>query len=193
MFSPLKPLLLILILSFVAVSSPLAEETERLGVKFPNEKQIDGKRVILNGMAGAKFMFMKIMVRGLYLENPTQDAKEVIDSEQIKQLHTHYLTDRISASKMKKAVVDAIEKTNPPELVTAHRADIEKYASWMDQDSRPGLTSTGTYVPGQGLRLEIGGKVKGTIPGKGFAQMYFRTALGDKANEDMKKEYLGMD
>ena len=189
----LKPILLALIFTISVVSHSLAEETEVYGVTFANEKKIDGKTVTLNGVVGVKFLFVKLLARGLYLEKPTKDAGEVIKSEQIKQLYMHYLTDKISLSKMREAVIESIEKTNPPDLVTAHRSDIEKYASWLDQDSYPGMTSSSTYVPGQGLRLEIDGKVKGMIPGKVFAQMYFRTALGDKADEDLKNGYLGIE
>ncbi|MCP4755540.1 MAG: hypothetical protein GY866_32150 [Proteobacteria bacterium] len=186
-------MLLVLILAVAAVGNPLAEETEIFGVRFANEMEIGGKLVKLNGVIGAKFLFVKFLTRGLYLEKPTQVAKEAIESEQVKQFYMHFLTDKISSSRMREAFIDSMEEANPPDLVSAHRVDIEKYAKWLDEDSYPGMTSSGTYIPGQGLTLAINGKAKGTIPGKEFAQMYFRSSLGDKADEDLKNQYLGLE
>ena len=40
--------------------------------------------------------------------------------------------------------------------------------------------------------VEFQGEVKGTIPGSEYAQMYYRYIFGDKADERMKKGYLGI-
>ncbi len=61
----------------------------------------------------------------------------------------------------------------------------------MDKDMAPGKTSVTTYVPGVGLTIEYQGEVKGTIPGKEYAQMYYRYIFGEKADKKMKKGYLG--
>ena len=55
----------------------------------------------------------------------------------------------------------------------------------------PGATSKATYVPGVGVTLEYKGVVKGTIPGAEFARMYFRYNLGEKAEQALRKGYLG--
>ena len=85
-----------------------------------------------------------------------------------------------------------MEKGNPPELLKKYRADIDRHAAWFDKDMAPGKTSVTTYVPGKGLIVEYQGEVKGTIPGKEYARMYYRYILGDKADKRMKKEYLGL-
>ena len=72
------------------------------------------------------------------------------------------------------------------------RADIDKYASWLDADMKPGLTSESVYVPGQGLALTYQGQVKGTIPGNTFAQMYYRYNVGEKADKKIRKGLLGL-
>ena len=166
-----------------------AQDMEIAGLKFPGEKVVDGKTLTLNGVALKKAaLVIKIYAGGFYLEKPTKDAQEAIESEQIKRMHLHYLTDKGTVKRIQEGFIDMMEKSNPPELVKAHRADIERYASWLDKKTAPGKTSVTTYVPGVGLTLEYHGEVKGTIPGKEFAQMYFRYVLGDKK---MKKGYLG--
>ena len=170
-----------------------AGDIEILGVTFPGEKVIEGKTLKLNGVAYRKALgIVKVYVVGLYLENPTSDAEEVINSEQAKHLLTHYLTSKATAKKLQKGFLELIEKCNPAELVTRHRSDIDKYASWLDKDMAPGLTSFSTYIPGKGLSMTYQGEVKGTIPGDEFMKMYYRYNVGEKAQKRIRKGLLGL-
>lgn len=128
---------------------------------------------------------------GLYLENPSRDPQEVIESEQVKYLLTHYLTRRATAEKLREGFIELIEGANPAELVAAHRADIDQYAAWLDADMAPGLTSESIYVPGQGLTLIYQGQVKGTIAGSTFAQMVYRYNVGPAAEPHLRDGLLG--
>lgn len=180
--------------AFVFASAGLAaaEEVEILGVKFPTQKTIEGKTLKLNGVSTLKKMgFVKVYAVGLYLENPTHDPQEVIQSEQVKYMLTHYLTSKATAKKISEGFVELMEKGNPKELVDANRADIDKYASWLDADMAPGLTSESLYVPGKGLTLTYQGQVKGTIPGEAFARMYYRYNVGEKADDTIREGLLG--
>jgi hypothetical protein len=170
-----------------------AGEVEVLGVKFPEEKEIAGKTLKLNGVSYRKAMgFIKVYAVGLYLEQPSKSGQEVIDSQQIKHLHFHYLTDKATAEKLQEGFLKAITKCNPPELVAKHEAQIEKYKNWLDKDMAPGLTSTSTYVPGEGLTLVYQGQVKGTFTDPEFIQMYYRYNFGEKANAKIRDGLLGL-
>lgn len=178
---------------FVAASIGYGDEVEILGVRFPTKKTIAGKPLTLNGVAYLKKLgFVKVYAVGLYLETPTQDPQAVIESEQVKYMLTHYLTSKATAKKLGDGFIELMEKGNPEDLVDANREDIERYASWLDRDMKPGLTSESLYVPGQGLTLTYQGQVKGTIPGSTFAQMYYRYNVGDKADKKIRKGLLGL-
>lgn len=169
-----------------------AGDVQVLGVTFPGEKIVAGKTLKLNGVAYRKaFGFVKVYVVGLYLEKPSQNAQEIIESEQVKHLHTHYLTNKATAKKLREGFVDLITGCNPPELVERNKANIERYASWLDKDMQPGLTSISTYLPGKGLTLEYQGETRGTIAGAEFARMYYRYNVGPKANEKIRQGLLG--
>jgi len=171
----------------------MAQEKEIVGVKFPGQVVVEGKTLTLNGVAARKAMgFIKVYAAGFYLEKPTKDPKEAIESEQVKHFVFHYLTDQATAKKLQEGFIELMEKCNPPELVTAHKADIEKHAAWMDKDMAPGKTSKTTYVPGVGLIVEYQGEVKGTIPGKDYAQMYYRYNLGEKVDAGLRDGFLGL-
>jgi hypothetical protein len=178
---------------FVVAGIGYAGEVEILGVKFPTEKTIEGKTLKLNGVSYLKKLgFVKVYAVGLYLENPSKDPNEVIESEQVKYMLTHYLTSKATAKKISEGFVELMEEGNPKELVDANRADIDKYASWLDADMKPGLTSESVYVPGKGITLTYQGQVKGTIEGNTFAQMYYRYNVGEKADKKIREGLLGL-
>jgi hypothetical protein len=178
---------------FILAGTGLAGEVEILGVKFPTEKTVEGKTLKLNGVSYLKKLgFVKVYAVGLYLENPTKDPNEVIESEQVKYMLTHYLTSKATAKKISEGFVELMEEGNPKELVDANRADIDKYASWLDADMKPGLTSESVYVPGKGITPTYQGQVRGTIPGSTFAQMYYRYNVGEKADKKIREGLLGL-
>lgn len=170
-----------------------AKDMEVLGVKFPGETTIEGTILKLNGVAYRKALgFVKVYAVGLYLEHPSQDPREVIESEQVKYLLTHYLTKKATAKQIQKGFLEVIEECNPPELVQANQADIDTYASWLNKDMAPGLTSYSTYIPGKGLTMTYQGEVRGTIPGSTFMQMYYCYNVGEKAPKNIRKGLLGL-
>jgi hypothetical protein len=175
---------------FLAGGLASAGDMEIGDVTFPGEKVVDGKTLQLNGVALKTKFFIKVFAGGFYLENPTKDATEAIESEQVKQFHLHYLTSKATAQKLQEGFKEAIEEANPPDLVAKYRQEIDLYASWLDQDMAPGATSVTTYVPGKGLTLVFKGQEKGTIADKTFAQMYFRYNLGENADDAMREGYL---
>lgn len=169
----------------------LAGDMEIADVKFAGEKVVDGKTLQLNGVALKEKFFIDVFAGGFYLENPTKDATEAIESEQVKQFYLQYLTSRATAEKLQEGFKEGMEEANPPELVAKYRKEIDLYASWLDQDMAPGAPSATTYVPGKGLTLVFKGQEKGTIADKTFAQMYFRNYLGKDADSSMREGYLG--
>ena len=169
-----------------------ADSVEVLGVKFPKEKVVAGKTLILNGVAFRKALgFIKVYAVGFYLEKPTGDAAEAIASEQIKQLSFHYLTHKATARKLREGFLEAFKKANPADKVARNIADAERYASWYDKDMAPGLTAETTYVPGKGLTLVYQGETRGTIANPEFVNMYYVYNFGEKANARIRDGLLG--
>ena len=189
----LKKIMLFIVLFLFIVSAVGVSASEIEGVTFPKEKLIAEKMLKLNGVAVRKAMlFIKVFAGGFYLENPTSDPKEIIESEQVKYFYLHYLTSKATAQKIQKSFIEYMEKANPPELVKKHRADIELYASWLNTDMKPGSTSESIYIPEKGLTVIVNGVEKGTIQDKEFAQMYYRYSFGEKADSKLRKGYLGL-
>lgn len=184
------PAVLAMLLS--AGTVPAADNVEILGVKFPAEKVVAGKTLKLNGVAYRKALgFIKVYAVGLYLEHPTKEPGEVISSEQVKQLYFHYLTSKATAQKLQEGYLNLMQKCNPPDLYERNKKDVELYASWLDKDMQPGLTSISTYIPGKGLTLEYQGEERGTIANPEFIQMYYTYNFGEKAKAKIRDGLLG--
>lgn len=171
-----------------------AQDMEILGVTFPGEKTVAGKVLKLNGVSYRKALgVVKVYVVGLYLEEKTNDPEVVIESEQVKHLYTHYLTNKATAKKLREGFLEVIAECNPPELLETNREAIDLYASWLDTDMEPGLTSYSTYIPGEGLTLTYQDEVRGTIPGDGFMKMYYRYNVGENAKKKLREGLLGLE
>ena len=169
-----------------------ADSVDVLGVKFPKEKVVEGKTLILNGVAFRKALgFINVYAVGLYLETPTRDAAVAIASEQIKHLSFHYLTHRATAKKLREGFLEAFKKANPADKVARNISDAERYASWYDKDMAPGLTAETTYVPGKGLTLVYQGETRGTIDNPEFINMYYVYNFGEMANARIRDGLLG--
>jgi len=150
------------------------------------------KKLMLNGVGNRKYLWYRVITGGLYLERPTNDPRIVIESEQIKRLHEHFRPVKVQATWIRRGVLRLFTKHNPKELVEKHKENIDKFASWFDKEARKGTKAIITYMPGNGLTLEYDGELKGTIPGREFARMYFRSIFGEEADKKTKEEFLGI-
>jgi hypothetical protein len=177
---------------FVFSGLSAAADRKIAGVTFPGTKVVAGKTLKLNGVAlKKKFGFIKVFAGGFYLENPSSDPATITNSEQVKQFVLHYLTSKATAEKLQHGFIEAIEAANPPALVKAQQANIQKYASWLDADMAPGKISVTTYVPGEGLTCVYQGVEKGTITDRDFIKMYFTYNFGEEADSTIRKGYSG--
>lgn len=150
------------------------------------------KKLKLNGVGNRKYLWYRVITGGLYLERPTNDPRIVIESEQIKSLHEHFRPAKVQATWIRRGVLRLFTKHNPKELVEKHKENIDKFASWFDKEARKGTKAIITYMLGNGLTLEYDGELKGTIPGREFARMYFRSIFGEEADKKTKEEFLGI-
>ncbi len=102
----------------------------------------------------------------------------------------HFLYD-VSKEQMCEAWDEGLEANNPNASADVKKA-FGTLCTWMDGVGK-GQKLFLTYLPGEGTRVEVGGKVKGTLPGKAAADAILGTWIGpDPApGEDFKKDVLG--
>jgi hypothetical protein len=178
------PALLALLLALPAGAGTLA------GVTLPDKADVDGKSLVLNGMGLRKKFVIKVYVGGLYLPQKEKSASKVLGADVPRRMVLSFIYD-VSKDQMCEAWEEGLE-ANTPNASAEVKKNFTTLCSWMDGVGE-GQKLVMTYVPGQGTHVEVGGKDKGTLPGKPTADAILSTWIGQKPGpgEDFKKAVLG--
>jgi Chalcone isomerase-like len=123
------------------------------------------------------------------VESTSQDAAQIIGSEQVKRVRMSMLRD-LEKSKIVDAITEGFEKNAKAQLA-ALKERLDKLTASIP-DLKKGDELVLTYVPGKGTRIESKGGQALTVEGKDFADALFSVWLGKHpVDGDLKKALLG--
>lgn len=172
----------------VVLALPAAAK-EVSGVQFPDTVTVEGKELKLNGAGLRKKFVFNVYVAGLYLQNPSQSAQQVIESDQVKRVRMSMLRDL-----EKKAIVEAIEegfKKNAKDRLPALQQRLDTFTAAIP-DLKKGDDLVLTYTPGKGTTIESKAGQKISVEGKDFSDALFSVWLGKSpVDESLKEGMLG--
>lgn len=183
--------LLTLLLTLALAAPDQAEARSKAGVRMPDAITVAGKRLTLNGMGLREATMLKVdvYVAGLYLETPSSDPAEIIQSNQTKLLLLEFVRD-VDRGDIVEAWSKGFEANATVPLSTL-RPHIDQLNRWM-VDMKDGQTLAFVYVPGQGVGVDVDGERKGMIESEDFARSLFAIWLGRKPpNSGLKTGLLG--
>ena len=159
------------LLSFwVAVSAGEAKEIS--GLKFPDEMQVEGKAVVLNG-AGFReggVNRTKAYAVGLYLESKSKNHLKILRSKEIKHLVLKFV-----ANVSRESLVEVWSvgfKQHGGEQIGGQNDRLKTLNSYMISLNQ-GDAAEFTHVAGKGLSVMVKGDPKGVIEGDDFARVFF--------------------
>lgn len=160
------------------------------GVKLADATTVNGQKLVLNGAALRKKLFIKVYVGGLYLPAKQTNATSILAADAPRQMTMNFVFD-VEKAKIAEAWQEGLE-ANSPNASAEVRKSIATLSSWME-DMKEGGTVVLTYVPGTGTQVTVNGKSKGTLAGKATADAILATWIGPKPGpgEDFKKAILG--
>lgn len=175
----------ILLLSLAAVAATLASVT------MPDTMDVDGQKMVLNGMALRKKVIFKVYVDGLYLPRKESSGEKILQADGLRVNVMHFLR-KVEASRINEAWLDGLKDNTPnpsPEL----KNQFDTLCFWMEE-MREGDKLMFTYRPGKGTEVSVKGKVKGTLESKAFSDALFACWMGPKPGpgESFKKGLLGI-
>ena len=179
-----------LVLSLTLAVPALAKDVA--GVNFPETATVEGKALKLNGagLRTATFLKVKVYAAGLYVENTSQDAGQIIGSDQAKRVRMSMLRD-LEKQKIVDAITEGFEK-NAKAQMPALQERLNKLTASIPAELKKGDELVLTYVPGKGTRIETKGGKELTVEGKDFADALFSVWLGKHpVDGDLKKGMLG--
>ncbi len=159
------------------------------GVNMPDQKTVNGKTLVLNGlgMRTATFLKVKVYVVGLYLESKSNDAKAIIESDQAKRIEMHFVHD-VSAKKLRDGWSDAFESNY--QNVAGIKDEISKFnASMRDVKSGDSIVLN---FSGDMVDVLVNATKIDSIKSNAFQQAALSIWLGPKPpNKDLKAGILG--
>ena len=159
------------------------------GVSIPDQTQVNGNNLILNGlgMRTATLLKVKVYVIGLYLEEKSTDAKAIIESDQLKRVAMHFLRE-VEAKDLRKAWTEAFNNNYPN--VADVKAEIEKFNASMRDVKSGDILALDFYDDRVDVLINATKVV--SIEGNAFQQAALSIWLGPKPpNEELKAGILG--
>ena len=184
----MKRNLLLTLISVIAVLAVgVVHGKECNGVKFPDETQVDGIHLMLNGLGlrQATMFNVNVYVAALYVAKPSNDANVILTANTPKELILHFVRN-VSASDLNKAWEEGFDKQ-----ASAFKDSLAMLKGWM-VDMRTGQRLTFIHKPGAGIQVDVNGAVKGTIKGDDFAKAFLSIWLGpNPPNPGLKTGLLG--
>jgi hypothetical protein len=135
-----------------------------------------------------KKLWVKVYLASLYLETPSEDARQVIASDQIKRVQMNMLRD-LERVKIAEAVQQGFEKNSAPQMPRLQER-LDRFLRAVP-DLRGGQSIVITYIPGRGTVIKAGAGEEVSLPGKDFADALFSVWLGENpVDGDLKQEML---
>lgn len=179
-----------LLITLALVPAPPAAAATLADVAMPDRVDAGGQALVLDGLGLRKKFFVKVYVGALYLPAKERSPAKVMAADAPRRMAFHFLYG-VSAQQMCDAWKEGLAD-NTPTAGAEVKAGFTALCGYMEEIPK-GNEMALTYVPGQGTRVEVNGKAKGTIPGKATADAILATWIGPHPGpgEDFKQAVLG--
>ena len=177
--------------AFVALGPVVAYGKECKGVMFPEQTQVDGAALTLNGVGLHRATLLKVeaYVAGLYVTKASKEPNALLESNSPYVLILQVLRN-VGAGDIRKGWDDGFEGNAKAQL-PALKERIAVLDSWMT-DMKTGQRMTYSFSPGVGVLVNVNGAVKGTIKGDDFGKAFLSILLGaDPPDAGLRAGLLG--
>ena len=159
------------------------------GITLPDQVDLHGTTLHLNGMGLREKYWIDIYVAGLYVQKPTSKSRDIITSDRPKRLQLQFIYSNVPKDRMLETLKENLQRNPDISLETLQK--IDSAAVWME-DFTTGDEIIFDYIPGTGTIFTINGEQKGIIQGKDFMEAIFGIYVGSHpASEQLKQGLLG--
>ena len=159
------------------------------GITLPDQIELQGTTLYLNGLGLREKYWIDIYVAGLYIQNPTSKAREIITSDSPKRLQLQFIYSNVPKDRMLETLKENLLRN--PDISPDTLKKIDSAAIWME-DFTTGDEIIFDYIPKTGTIFTINGERKGVIEGKDFMEAIFGIYVGSHpASEQLKQGLLG--
>ena len=179
-------------IAFLIVGMSISHAQIEIGAAtLPETVTFEGQKLIYNGAGVRKKAWFKLYSGGLYLENKSSNAKDIMNADESMAMKLHITSRMISSSKMINAVNDGFENATNGNTSPISN-EIEKFKGFFSDEINDGDIFDIAYIKGTGVVVYKNGTKKGTITGLEFKKALFGIWLSDKpADKKLKNGMLG--
>jgi len=178
-------------IAVAALVAGIAHGKECKGIDFPDQAQVEGASLALNGLGlrQATAFKVNVYVAALYVTKTSSDANALLGPNAPSELILQFVRN-VGADVLRKGWSEGFEK-NAKDQLPALKERIAMLNGWM-ADVKTGERLTFIHKPGTGLQVDVNGTVKGIIKGDDFAKAFLSIWLGaDPPNPEIKAGMLG--
>ena len=181
---------LVIILVTALLVAPALLAGTLANVTMADEVVVADTTLHLNGMGLRRKLGIKIYVAGLYIEEKTKSADEVLSAPGPKRFSMHYLTDKATDERMDAAWIKGFKMNSEDEYGILE----DRVMTFVELlgDMKVGDVVDCTMIPGQGTTVTLNGEEIGIIEGDDFQAALLRVGLGAKPpTAALKRGLLG--
>jgi hypothetical protein len=175
----------------VAMSIAAARGKECAGIQFPDQVELQGTPVKLNGLGVRKATVFRvnIYVVALYLVEPSSDPRAILASNAPSELILQFIR-AVRANELRKSWEEGFAN-NSPGHPPALEKGLRQLNGWVT-DVKSGERMSFIRTPGSGMQVDVNGTVKGAIAGDDFARAFMAIWLGENPQTpELKSGLLG--
>ena len=149
----------------VALGAGVAQGKECKGVTFPDQVEVEGSNLTLNGLGlrQATAFKVNVYVAALYVTKTSSDPNALLGSNTPSELILQFVRN-VGADDLRKGWSEGFEKNSKGQL-PALKERIDTLNSWM-ADVKTGERLTFVHKPGAGVQMGVNGTVKGNHQGR---------------------------
>lgn len=185
----MKNLHFLVILLFAALTSQA--QLKLSGITLPASIPAGKDNLVLNGGGIREKYFMDMYVGGLYLLKKSQDAKTIVNADELMAVKLHIVSGMITSEKMITAINEGFANSTGNNTAPL-KSKIEKFTAVFNEGIAEGDIYDLIYIPSKGVAIFKNGKLKETIDGIEFKKALFGIWLGEKpADSALKSGMLG--
>ena len=185
----MKKITLILI-ALMGISFASAQ-TKVGGVNIPGEVTFEGEKMMLNGAGVREKLWIDLYAGGLYLQNKSNNATEIVNAEKPMAIKLHIVSKLITSDKMVDAVNEGFENSTGGNM-SAISTEIDTFKGFFMEEIKKNDVFDLVYIPSKGVNVYKNNKLRGTIEGKEFKKALFGIWLSNRpADDDLKEDMLG--
>lgn len=185
----MKNVLLILIAALLSV--PATAQKEVGGIVLPATLNYSDQNLSLNGAGVREKLWIDLYSAGLYLDGRSNNATEILNSNEPMAIRLHIVSKLITSDKMVEAVTEGFEKSTNGNTAPI-QPKIDKILGFFKEDIKKNDIFDLVYVPNKGVTAYKNGKARGTVAGEDFKKALFGIWLsGQPADDDLKENLLG--